>query len=172
MPYINEESRFPLLFNLVDEALNKDNDLMMAIITPRAIPVNTFSSGMNTNITYEFYNPSVVARQLAFGQLPIRLCYADVIKPREAITCGFDWDKVVQLPPDANTTDIDLSTWIPTSFITESYKSWWQEWRGQLLAASAHTYRHLIDPEHVILDDAVSFLPTLSPFFIFNFIGN
>ena len=95
MPYINEESRFPLLFNLVDEALNKDNDLMMAIITPRAIPVNTFSSGMNTNITYEFYNPSVVARQLAFGQLPIRLCYADVIKPREDITCGFDWDKVV-----------------------------------------------------------------------------
>jgi hypothetical protein len=61
---------------------------MMAIITPRAIPVNTFGSGKNTNITYEFYNPSVVSRQLAFGQLPIKLCFADVIKPRETITCG------------------------------------------------------------------------------------
>jgi hypothetical protein len=34
MANIDEESRFPLLFNLGDEALNKDNDLMMAIITP------------------------------------------------------------------------------------------------------------------------------------------
>jgi hypothetical protein len=172
MPYIDEESRFPLLFNLADEALNEDNDLMMAIISPRAIPANTFSSGKNVSITFEFYNPSVVARQLAFGQLPIRLCYADVIKLREAITSGLDWDKVVQLPPDTDTSNINLSTWMPTSFITESYKSWWQEWRSQLFAASAHTYRHLIDPEHAIPDDAISFLPTLSPFFIFNFIGN
>jgi hypothetical protein len=90
-----------------------------------------------------------------------------VIKPRETITCGLDWDKVVQLPPDADTTDIDLSTWVLTSFITEPYKSWWQEWRGQLLAASAHTYQHLIDSEHVIPDNAVSFLLTLSLFFTF-----
>jgi hypothetical protein len=34
MPYIDEESRFPLLFNLADEVLNKDNDLMMAITSP------------------------------------------------------------------------------------------------------------------------------------------
>jgi len=95
MPYIDEESRFPLLFNLVDEALNKDNDLMMAIITPRAILANTFSSGKNASIAYEFYNPSAIACQLAFDQLPIKLCYADVIKSREAITSGLDWDKVV-----------------------------------------------------------------------------
>jgi hypothetical protein len=95
-----------------------------------------------------------------------------VIKPRETITSGLDWIKVAQLPSDADTTDIDLSTWVLTSFITKSYKSWWQEWRGQLFAASAHTYQHLINSEHVIPDDAVSFLPTLSPFFVFNFIGN
>ena len=67
MPYVDEESRFPLLFHPADEALNKDNDLMMAIITPRAIPVNTFGSGKNTNTTYEFYNPSALSHQLAFG---------------------------------------------------------------------------------------------------------
>jgi hypothetical protein len=61
MPYIDEESRLPLLFNLADEALNKDNNLVMAIITPRAILVNTISSGKNTSLTYEFYNPSVVS---------------------------------------------------------------------------------------------------------------
>jgi hypothetical protein len=54
MPYEDEESKFPLLFHLADDALNKFNDLMMAIITPRAIAVNNFGSGKNTNTTYEF----------------------------------------------------------------------------------------------------------------------
>jgi hypothetical protein len=137
--------------------LNKDDELIMAIITPRAIPVNTFGSGKNTNITYEFYNPSVVSRQLAFGQLPIKLCFANVIKPREIITSGTDWSRVVRLSPDVDATDVDLSTWMPASFITESYKLWWQEWKGQLFATSVHTYRHMIDPKHAIPDDAVSF---------------
>jgi len=51
MPYVDEDSRFPLLFHPADDALNKDDDLMMAIITPRAIPVNTFGSEKNTNAT-------------------------------------------------------------------------------------------------------------------------
>jgi len=83
---------------------------MIAIITPRAILVNTFGSRKNTNTTYEFYNPSALSRQLAFGQLPIKLGYADVIKLRETITSGLDWIRVAQLPPDADTADIDLST--------------------------------------------------------------
>jgi hypothetical protein len=95
---------------------------MMAIITPRAIPVNTFGSGKNSNTTYEFYNPSAVSRQLAFGQLPIKLCFADVIKPRETITSGTEWSRVVRLAPDADISDVDLSIWSPTSFITKSYK--------------------------------------------------
>jgi hypothetical protein len=151
MPYIDEEARFPLLFNFADDALNKDDELMMSIITPRAIPVNTFGSVKNTNITYEFYNPSAISRQLAFGQLPIKLCFADVIKPRETITSRSDWSKVVRLSPDVDTIDVDLSTWVLASFITESYKLWWQEWKGQLFAASIHTYQHLIDPEHTYL---------------------
>ena len=94
MPYEDLETRFPLTFHPFDDDLNKDNDLMMAIITPRAIPVNTFSSEKNTNPTYEFYNPSALARQLAFGQLPIRVCYADVVKPRETITSGLEWIRI------------------------------------------------------------------------------
>jgi len=93
MSYVDEESRFPLLCRLADEALNKDNDLMMAIITPRAIPVNTFGSGKNTNTTYEFYSPSALSGKLAFGLLPIKLYYADVVKPREIITSGLEWSR-------------------------------------------------------------------------------
>jgi len=67
MPYEDPETRFPLIFHPFDDALNKDTDFMAAIITPRAIPVNTFSSRKSSNATYEFYNPSTLARQLAFG---------------------------------------------------------------------------------------------------------
>jgi len=91
---------------------------MMAIITPRAIPVNNFGSGKNINTTYEIYNPSALSRQLAFGQLPIRLCYADVINLREIITSGLEWIRIAQLQPDADTSDIDLSAWVPALFIT------------------------------------------------------
>jgi len=109
MPCEDPETRFPLTFHPFDDALNKDNDLMMAIITPRVIPVNTFGSGKNTNPTYELYNPSALARQLAFGQLPIRLCYADVVKPREIITSGHECIRIAQLQPNVDATDIDLS---------------------------------------------------------------
>jgi len=39
------------------------------------------------------------------------------------------WIKVAQLQPDANTTDVDLSAWVPSSFIIQSYKLWWEEWK-------------------------------------------
>jgi hypothetical protein len=71
--------------------------------------VNTFGSGKNTNTTYESYNPSAVSRQLAFGQLPIKLCFTDVIKPRETITSGTEWSRVVRHSPDADISDVDLS---------------------------------------------------------------
>jgi hypothetical protein len=126
MPYEDPESRLRLTFHPTDDALNKDNDMMMAIITPRAIPVNNFGSGRNTNTTYEFYNPSALAHQLAFGQLPIILCYADVVKPRDVITSGLEWIRIAQLQPDVDMTDIDLSAWAPALFITQSYKRWWE----------------------------------------------
>ena len=97
MPFEDVESRFPLTLHPADDALYKDNDLIMAIITPRAVPVNNFGSRKNTNTTYEFYKPSALARQLAFGKLPIKLCYADVVKPREIITSGLEWIRIAQL---------------------------------------------------------------------------
>ena len=145
---------------------------MMAIITPRAIPVNFFGSGKASNLTYEFYNPSALARQLAFGQLPIALCYADVVKPRETITSGLEWIRIAQLPPNAD-TDVDLSAWIPALFITQAYKQWWEEWKEHLFCRSALTYRGMIDPKYKIPENTVSFQPMLqSSYITFIFIGN
>jgi hypothetical protein len=67
MPYEDLETIFSLTFHPFDDALNKDHELMMAIITPRTIPVNFFGSGKTSNPTYDFYNQSALARQIAFG---------------------------------------------------------------------------------------------------------
>jgi len=159
MPYEDPETRFPLIFHPFDDALNKDTDLMMAIITLRAIPVNTFGSGKNSNPTYEFYNPLAIARQLAFGQLPIRLCYDNMVKPRETITSGLECIRVAQLQPNADTSDINLSAWIPALYITQAYKQWWEEWKEHLFCTSTLTYRGMIDPNYKVPDNTVSLQP-------------
>jgi len=159
MPYEDPDTRFPLTFHPLDNALNKDHDLMMAIITPRAIPVNFFGSGKASNLTYEFYNPSALAHQLAFGQLLIALCYTDVVKPRQVITSGLEWIRIAQLPPNADTSDIDLSTWILALFITQAYKQWWAEWKEQLFYRSALTYRGMIDSTYKVPENTVSLQP-------------
>jgi hypothetical protein len=165
MPYEDPDTMFPLVFHPFNDALNKDQEVMMALIFPRAIPVNFFGSGKTSNQTYEFYNPSALARQLAFGQLPIALCYADVIKPREAITNLLEWIRVAQLSPNAD-TDADLSEWVPALFITQAYKQWWEEWKEHLFCRSALTYRGMIDPQYKVPDDIVSISkPMLYPFY-------
>jgi len=123
LAYDDPDSMLPLVFNPFDEALDRDNEVMMAMVTPRAIPVNFFGSGKTSPQTYEFYNPSALACQLAFGQLPIALCYTDVIKPRETINNLLEWIQVGQLPSSAD-TDVDLSEWVPAAFITQAYKQY------------------------------------------------
>jgi len=156
---------FLLVFHPFNDALNKDHDVMMALITPRAIPVNFFGSGKASNQTYEFYNPLALARQLAFSQLPIALCYADVIKPRETITSLLEWTRIA---PSAD-TDADLSEWIPTLFITQAYKQWWEEWKEHLFCKSALTYRGMIDPQYKVPNDIVSISKPMFQSFYFHF---
>ena len=103
-----------------------------------------------------------------FGQLPIILCYADVIKPRETITSLLDWTRVAQLPPSAD-TDADLSEWVPALFITQAYKQWWEEWKEHLFCKSALTYRGMIDTQYKVPDNTVSISKPMPQSFHFYF---
>jgi len=168
LPYDDQDTMFPLVFHPFNDALNKDHEVMMALITPRVIQVNFFGCGKTSNQTYEFYNPSALACQLAFGQLPIALCYADVIKPREAITNLLEWIQVAQLPSSAD-TDADLLEWVPATFISQSYKQWWAEWKEDLFCKSALTYRGMIDPQYEVPDNTVSTFELMFQFSQFYF---
>jgi len=50
--------------------------------------------------TYEFYNPSFVARQFGPGQLPPQLFFKDILRPREGISEVMEASKVFQLGSD------------------------------------------------------------------------
>ena len=56
---------------------------MKEIISPRILPAN-FTSGKYAPI-FEFYYPSVAARQLGFGQVPPLPFFANKVQSREAI---------------------------------------------------------------------------------------
>jgi hypothetical protein len=67
--------------------------------------------------SYEFYYPYVAARQLGFGQLPVHLFFTDLVKPRETVSNGLEYDRLKNLVLDADT--IDLEGWIISSFTTK-----------------------------------------------------
>ena len=54
MPYEDPDTMFSLVFHPFNNALNKDDEVKMALITPRVIPVHFFGSGKTFNQTYEF----------------------------------------------------------------------------------------------------------------------
>ena len=50
--------------------------------------------------TYEFYNPSFVARQFGLGELPPRLFFKNILKPREDISDVLEASRAFQLGSD------------------------------------------------------------------------
>jgi hypothetical protein len=86
--YLDDENLFEVPFNFnfntatTDEASKKT---LIASITPRILPAGFFGGKVHPT-SYELYYPSIAARQLAFGQVPIKLSFADVVKPREILS--------------------------------------------------------------------------------------
>jgi hypothetical protein len=81
-PYEDHDTHFETTFDFDD--INKDDENKIAfveMIKPRLLPSCVFAKDQST--TYEFYNPSVSARQLGFGQLSIGLYFSNLITPRE-----------------------------------------------------------------------------------------
>jgi len=93
-----------------------------------------------------------------------------MVKPRETITSGLEWIRIAQLPPNADTSDIDLSAWIPALFITQAYKQWWLEWKEHLFCRSALTYRGMIDSTYKVPENTVSLQP-MPQFYYFRFLS-
>jgi hypothetical protein len=107
--YHGGRNTFELPIKFSFESVDSDADSMTNLgeaITPGILPVN-FSIGRSHQLTYEFYNPSVAACQFGFSQLPVRLFFADLVKPREIVNNSLEYDRLKDLMPDAETIDLE-----------------------------------------------------------------
>ena len=93
--------------------------------------------------TYEFYNPSFVARQFGLGQLPPRLLFRNTLKSREGISEMIEASRVFQLGSDL--PSLCLHEWTRASF-SNLFDSWWQEWHSHLFCSPIH-------PNYLALDE-------------------
>jgi hypothetical protein len=136
--YGENNIELPVKFSI--KSIDIDADSMTSFgeaITPGILPIDFFT-GQSHQPSYEFYYPSIVARQLGFGQLPVRLFFTDLVKPRETVSNRLEYDRLKSLVLDAET--IDLEGWITGSFTTKPFKQWCLEWSLHLFCASAKTY--------------------------------
>jgi hypothetical protein len=104
--YKDDEPHLETTFNFDDiHKDDKDKIAFVEIIKPWLLPSCVF--GKDQSFTYEFYNPSVCARQLGFGQLPIGLYFLNLIKPLEIIPSGTCYQRILDRVPDSATINLD-----------------------------------------------------------------
>jgi len=108
------------------------------LVRPSLLPVEIRHSREKPPTSYEFFCPSIVARQMGFGQLPLALFFADKVKPRETLTTRIEYNRILHfeqsLLPEA------ISGWECIPFTSTTFDHRWQEW-------SQHIFSEAVDPD-------------------------
>ena len=103
--------------------------------------------------TYEFYNPSFVARPFGLGQLPPQLFFKDILRPREGISEVLESSRVFQLGLDL--PSFCLHDWTRVNFSSNLFDSWWQERHSHLFCGLAYSRCIALDSEFVSNSDVI-----------------
>ena len=109
-------------------------------------------------LTYEFYNPFVVAHQFGLGQLPPQLFFRNTLKPREGMSEMMEASRVFQLGSDL--PSFYLHEWTRATFSLNLFDSCWQEWHCHLFCSSIH-------PNYLALDEEFAFNSEVIYYFSF-----
>ncbi|KAM0849571.1 hypothetical protein ACQ4PT_053643 [Festuca glaucescens] len=143
--YDDPETNFESIFQFEDVTTDDYSRMLFEhMIKPFLLPSNFFGTLPGT---YEFYNPSVAARQLCFGQLPIGLYFENLIRPREIIPIsGLYYSQLRKYNPDSAT--INLDGWKCSSFTPHVFRVWWAEWCEHLFCVSAAVYCEKLNPNY------------------------
>ena len=141
---------------------------MKEIISPRILPVN-FTAGKDIP-SFKFYNPSVAARQLGFGQVPPLPFFAGKVQFRGALNNALSYDRLKNLEPDVDM--IVLADWQVVPFTTTPFTQWWSKWQEHIFCKAVNLYCIALNENYQGTDDEVrtknpSFaLPSLHSFFL------
>ena len=106
------------------------------IISPRILPIN-FTAGKDVP-SYEFYNPSVAARQLGFGQVPPFPFFVGKVQFRGALSNALTYDRLKDLEPD-----VDMALLADrqiTPLVITLFTQWWSEWQEHIFCKAANLY--------------------------------
>jgi hypothetical protein len=80
------EFELPISFRFETACSDKPSTaIFQHIVKPGLLLVEFRHGWEKPPMSYEFYNPSIAARQLGFGQLPLGWFFGDKLKSREAI---------------------------------------------------------------------------------------
>src|SRR6185437_5877332 len=110
--------------------------LMKEVISPRILPIN-FTAGKDVP-SYEFYNPSVVARQLGFGQVPPSPFFVGKVQFRGALNVALSYSRLKDMEPSADMAL--LADWQITPFVTTPFIQWWSECQEHRFCRVASLY--------------------------------
>lgn len=124
-----------LQLNLVNDDMESRESFMIGI-TPCLLPIGIFQ-GRSTNLSYEFYNPMVAAKQCGLGQFPINLYFHRLLESRGIVSSGLIMSKALEIEtPNLGDCDrLHLS-----AFVHISFQAWWQEWAAHIFHQSARFY--------------------------------
>jgi hypothetical protein len=135
--YHDEKVSYEKPFKFQLDSRKDDEDVtksMKEIISPRILPAN-FTSSKDAP-SFEFYNPSIAARQLEFGQVPPLAFFTGKIQFRGAINNAISYDRLKNFEPDVDMAL--LADWQITSFTTTPFIQWWSEWQEHLFCKSVN----------------------------------
>jgi hypothetical protein len=90
------------------------------------------SRGKAKLYSYEFYHPSVAARQFGLGQLLIHLFFMYPILSRDIVSTVMEYSHLKALTDDLTNTEPFNWAPAPAPFSSQQYNSWWSEWKLHL----------------------------------------
>ena len=127
----------PFKFQLDSWKTDEDaTKIKKEIIFQRNLPAN-FTSGKDVP-SFEFYNPSVSAMQLGFGQVPPLSFFAGKIQFRGSLNNALSYDRLKDLEPDVDMTLLD--DWQIVPFTTTPFTQWWSECQEHIFCKSVNLY--------------------------------
>ena len=124
---------------------------MKEIISPKILPIN-FTTGKDVP-SYEFYNPSVAARQLGFGQVPPFPFFVGKVQFRGALSNALNYDQPKDLEPDVDMAL--LADWQITPFVTTLFTQWWSEQQEHISCKSANLYCTVLNENYQAAENEV-----------------
>ena len=161
--YHDENTSYENPFKFQLDSWKTDEDAtksMKEIVSPRILPAN-FTSGKDAP-TFEFYNPSIAARQLGFGQVPPLPFFAGKVQFRGALNNALFDDRLKDFEPDVDMTL--LADWQIVPFTTTPFTQWWSEWQEHIFCKSPNLYCIALNNNYLMGENEVQTKSTFTTF--------